>query len=78
MYCGLRRPRQAHDSRSAVDHEYEELLEEETAEPKESSKEPHYHAYHAYHAPFSHFPGTPGPWEGASGPGTGRGGEGLN
>jgi hypothetical protein len=32
---------------SAVDHEYEELLEEETAEPKESSKEPAYHAYQA-------------------------------
>jgi len=40
---------------SAVDHEYEELLEEETAEPKESSKEPNYHAYHAL---FSHFPKT--------------------
>ncbi len=53
MYCGPRRPRPAHHSRSAVDHEYEELLEEETAEPKESSKEPNYHAYHAL---FSHFP----------------------
>jgi hypothetical protein len=29
--------------------------EEETAEPKESPKEPNYHAYHAL---FSHFPRT--------------------
>jgi hypothetical protein len=38
---------------SAVDHEDEELLEEETVEPKEPSKETNYHAYHAL---FSHFP----------------------
>jgi hypothetical protein len=37
------------------DHDYEVLLEEETAEPKESPKEP---THHSYHAPFSHFPRT--------------------
>jgi hypothetical protein len=48
---------------SGVDHEYEELLKEETAEPREPPKEPN---YHAYRAPFSHFPRTAGPWEGLS------------
>jgi len=37
----------------AADLEYKGLLEEETAKPKESSKEP---TYRAYRALFSHFP----------------------
>jgi hypothetical protein len=48
----------------AVDHEYEELMEEETAEPKESLKESNYHSYHSH---FSHFPRTPAPRDGLSG-----------
>jgi hypothetical protein len=44
MYRGPAAAARATALWSAVDHEYEELLEEETAESKKSSKEPNYHA----------------------------------
>jgi hypothetical protein len=49
--------------RFAIDLEDVELMEEETADPEESSQPV---TYHVYHLLFSHFPRNPRLWGGLS------------